>query len=154
MDARNEIEAQQSLLNGAIVERDAVQDLLGALQTSHASCKLTIAELHEETKSIKVNLATARSELIAAQADRNTLREQLDALRLANNAVDTKISAAIRKREAYWRMRLEEMETERQLMVKSLMKQWGRQEVGVEDPQAYWYKYVSRSPRRQDAQAL
>ncbi|KAK5112311.1 hypothetical protein LTR85_011583 [Meristemomyces frigidus] len=123
---RNEAEANQSVLNDAILERDAAQDSLAALQTVHA-------EVQQQLDSLQPQLEAMKAEL----ADSETV----------NAALDARISDAMRKREAYWRGKLEESENERRVMAKALLHQWGREEVGVEVPQGYEYKYVSRSPR-------
>ncbi|KAK4544183.1 hypothetical protein LTR36_004393 [Oleoguttula mirabilis] len=123
---RNEAEANQSVLNDAIFERDAAQDSLATLQAGNQDLQHQMDSLQPQLEALK-----------AERADSETV----------NAALDARISDAMRKREAYWRGKLEESEKERRVMAKALLHQWGREEVGEEVPQGYEYKYVSRSPR-------
>ena len=106
----------QAALNDAILERDAAQD----------------------------SLSTAQRELELARAEVVDAKTQLSDLRAANAAVDAKVSESIRKREAYWRGRVDEMEKERKLMAKELMRMWGREECGITEPQKYAYKFKAK----------
>lgn len=121
----------QSMLNNAILERDAAHDSLAALQSSHKDLQSQIALLQCENNNLKVKIEDAD---------------------VVNMALDTRISEALRRREGYWRARLEESERERRVMVKALLHQWGREELGVDLPQAYEYMYVL-SPRRHGSQS-
>ncbi|KXL43228.1 hypothetical protein M433DRAFT_149812 [Acidomyces richmondensis BFW] len=112
----------QSVLNDAILERDAAKDSLAALQAAHKDLQTQIAILQCENNDLKVKIEDAD---------------------VVNVALDARISEALRKRESYWRARLEESEKERRVMVKTLLHQWGREELGVGIPQAYEYMYVS-----------
>lgn len=111
-DLQTDREAQQSLLNDAILERDAAQDSLTALQSEIDAFKLKL--------------------------------EDSDAV---NQALDARISDAMRRREVYWRTKLEASEQERQIMAKALLHQWGREEVGTEEPQEFAFKYLTSMPQ-------
>lgn len=123
---RNEAEANQSVLNDAILERDAAQDSLAAVQTVSEDLQHQLDTLQPQLDALKAELADTAT---------------------VNAAMDARISDAVRRREVYWRGKLEESEKERRVMAKALLHQWGREDVGVEVPQGYEYKYVSRSPR-------
>ncbi|EMC94164.1 hypothetical protein BAUCODRAFT_150370 [Baudoinia panamericana UAMH 10762] len=135
--ARNELEANQSLFNDAVVDRDAAQDSLAALQSDLEAARGDLSTAHAEIGSLKQS-----SVVVGAEAD--ALRAELELAAEVNAALDAKISNAIRKREKYWRSRLAESEQERQTMAKALLKQWGREEVGMEDPQAFEFRYHLR----------
>lgn len=110
---RAEVDAKQSSLNTAILERDALQDSL------------------ESTSS---RLRTAEQALV-----------DLDEV---NATLDARVSDAIRRRETYWRGRVGELERERVVMARALMRGWGREECGVElperegDGQVFEYKFL------------
>lgn len=134
---QSEVEAKQIELNTAILERDALRDDLEAQQST-----LNAAIL--ERDDAQDALTTAQSSLLQAQ-------EALADQEAVAMAIDAKVSAAIAKREAYWRGRLEASEQERQVMVKALLRQWGREEVGVtegvedlEGRQGYEYQFVTK----------
>ncbi|KAF2208522.1 hypothetical protein CERZMDRAFT_101271 [Cercospora zeae-maydis SCOH1-5] len=103
---RTQLEAQQSELNMAVIERDEARDALAGVESK-----------------------------------KQALETQITNLESVNVALDAKVSETIRKREQYWRSKLEEANRERELMARTLMHQWGRQEVAAESPQMYAYKY-------------
>ena len=130
---REEIETKQTDLNTAILERDAARDELESQQSA-----LNSATLDRDA---------ANDSLQSMQAELDATKLQLTDLEAVNSALDARVSGAVRRREAYWRGRLEEVEDERRVMVKALMRQWGREEVGVEDPQAYAYMFLQKTTR-------
>lgn len=90
----------------------------------------------------------------AAQDDLATTREELESIKsqladvqAVSAAMDARISDAMRRREAYWRARLEKEEKERAVMAKALLHQWGREEVGIDAPQGYEFKYLDRKSK-------
>ena len=123
---RNELEAAQSRLNSMVIDRDSTQDEL--------------TEAHAEIASLKQQLTDLRADNVEVNA-----------------ALDARISESIRKRESHWQLKLAEeradWEKERQLMARSLLRQWGREEVGAMQPeQGYEYKFVLKgSPAKAGA---
>lgn len=122
---RAELEAKQTELNEAILERDEAKD-----------------------------------ELAAHQSDEG-LRIELEDMKAVNAELDARITEKLQRRETYWREKLEEADRERQLMAKALLHQWGREEVGIDSPQLYAYKYLKtpgagkspKSPAKMKAKA-
>ncbi|SMR57165.1 unnamed protein product [Zymoseptoria tritici ST99CH_3D1] len=133
---RAELDAKQSELNEAILERDEAQDDLEAMQAG--------AEASRTEKSI---LEAVRAELEVSQAEKAGLKTRLTDLETLNIELDRKVSETLRNREQYWKQRLEKSDEERKLMAKALLHQWGREEVGIEIPQRFAYKY-STSPTK------
>ncbi|TKA69785.1 hypothetical protein B0A55_08813 [Friedmanniomyces simplex] len=143
--AHGEQEAQQSQLNDAILERDAAQDTLAELQAHRIATESDLTPLRADLETTKADLANSQSRLATATTELASLRETLADSEAVNAALDASVSDALRKREVHWRGKLAESERERRVMAKALLHQWGREEVGVDDPQAYAYKYVVRS---------
>ncbi|PPJ51505.1 hypothetical protein CBER1_07963 [Cercospora berteroae] len=106
---RTQLEAKQSELNMAVIERDEAQDAL-----------------------------------IGVESEKQILQDKINSLESVNVALDAKVSETIRKREMYWKSKVEEATRERELMARTLMHQWGRQEAGVDSPQTYAYKYSNK----------
>lgn len=132
----NEHEAQQSVFNDAILERDAAQDNLASLQADLDATK-------KDLESGRNDISATREQLHTTQAEMVVLREQLKDSETVNAALDARVAEALRRRELYWRGRMEEGDRERKLLAKALMRQWGREEVGVTEPeQGYLYKYL------------
>ncbi|KAK4565855.1 hypothetical protein LTR86_003704 [Recurvomyces mirabilis] len=146
-EARNDIEAQQSLLNDAILERDAAQDDLTALQTKQSAAESELGALRNDVESL-------RNELANAQTNLEDALEQIKTNSEINDDLITRISTEWRRKETHLRKKLEENENERQRLSKTLMRQWGREEVGADDPQAYVYKYAVRNSTRKEVDAV
>ncbi|KAK0940300.1 hypothetical protein LTR29_008199 [Friedmanniomyces endolithicus] len=150
--ARNEVEEQQSQLNEAILERDAAQDTLAELQAKQITTNSDLQKSHLDLGTTQADLATARTHLATANADLAVLRENIADSEAVNAALDTRVSDAMRKREVHWLSKLAESERERRVMAKALLHQWGREEVGVDEPQGFAYKYLTRgSPKKEAA---
>lgn len=138
---RADLEAKQTELNTAILERDALRDDLEAQQSTLNAAILERDDAQDSLASLQSSLQEAKDALADQEA--------------VTTALDTKVSAAIAKREAYWRGRLEASEKERKVMVKALLRQWGREEVGIVDDvdeldqkQGYEYRFVTRKGPR------
>lgn len=144
---RTELDTKQTDLNTAVLERDALRDDLEAQQSKLNAAILERDEAQDALSSLQASLQEAKNTL----ADREAV----------SSAIDAKISAAIAKREAYWRGRLETSEKERKIMVKALLRQWGREELGVtespelDERQGYEYQFTKKQRRSSgvDAQA-
>ncbi|KAF2172621.1 hypothetical protein M409DRAFT_49174 [Zasmidium cellare ATCC 36951] len=106
---RAELEAKQTELNEAILERDEAKDSLQSRESTEAD-----------------------------------LQAEIDDMKLVNAELDARITEKMQRREKYWREKLEEADKERALMAKALLHQWGREEVGIESPQMYAYKYLKK----------
>ncbi|KAK3702488.1 hypothetical protein LTR37_014850 [Vermiconidia calcicola] len=113
----------------------------------------------EEIQQIQDELESKQTLLNELRLERDELQDALAAaqvemsdLSAVNLALDAKVSDSVRRREAYWRSRLEDMEKERKVMAKALMRQWGREEVGAQEPrQAYEYAFVKKGRDRHRA---
>jgi hypothetical protein len=133
------------------------------MQTVRA--ELTVSQTKLNTLTCQLDkkqtaLNTAILERDAYQDELSALKADLEAAKLdlndrdaVNKALDVKMSDAWKKREAYWRERLEDAEKERKIMVKALLRQWGREEVGIADEkngelQRFRYKFVNGGEER------
>ncbi|KAK3117228.1 hypothetical protein LTR53_001655 [Teratosphaeriaceae sp. CCFEE 6253] len=143
--AQREVEAKQSALNEAILEWDAAQDSLTGLQASHSTTDTELGALRSDLETTKTELRTCRADLAAAAMEREIQRDQLADSVAVNAALDARVSETMRTRELHWRAKLADSERERRAMGKALLHQWGREEVGVDEPQGYTYKYAVRT---------
>ena len=143
---RSELESKQVALNEAILERDGAKDSLEARASSNQqeSDQAALNDAILERDAAQDSLHTAQADLEAARTELAELKSELSDLRIISSTVDVRISDAIRKRESYWRQRVEGMEKEKKFMAKALMRMWGREEVGVEDPQRYAYMFMEK----------
>ena len=147
---RSDFESQQTALNEAILERDAAKDALDDRSSSHQqqSDQAALNDAILERDAAQDSLQTTQSDLEAARAELANVKSELSDMKTVNSTLDARISDSIRKREAYWRRKVEEMENERKLMEnekklmsKALMRMWGREEMGIKEPQQYAYKF-------------
>jgi hypothetical protein len=143
---RSELESKQVALNEAILERDTAKDCQEAAASSQQqeSDRAALNDAILERDAAQDSLQTTQADLEAAKTELAELKSDLSDLRVMSSTVDVRISDAIRKREAYWRQRVENMEKERKFMAKALMRMWGREEVGVEGPQRYAYMFTEK----------
>jgi DNA repair exonuclease SbcCD ATPase subunit len=143
---RSEVESQQTALNEAILERDAARDALEEHASSHQqqSDQAALNDAILERDAAQDSLQSTLSDLEATRTELANVKSELSDLRTVNSTLDARISDSIRKREAYWRRRVEEIENERKFMSKALMRMWGREEVGIKDPQQYAYMFQEK----------
>ncbi|KAM3417270.1 hypothetical protein BST61_g5526 [Cercospora zeina] len=135
---RTQLETKQSEL-----------DLLRSRQNPSSqtpSQELDVIRSQLEAKQSELNMAVierdeAQDTLAGVEAEKQALQTKITNLESVNVTLDAKVSETIRKREKFWKSKLEEANRERELMARTLMHQWGRQEVGAESRQMYAYKY-------------
>jgi DNA repair exonuclease SbcCD ATPase subunit len=121
-DSLETMEAQLAEANAARLESDAEVD-----------------ELKEQLSVIKASLATSQSETLAAKEDLARYKEDNE---LINKSMDKRMRELMRAREAEWARRLEALRKEAGFRGEVLMREWGRAELGVSEPQGYRYKCV------------
>lgn len=127
-----------------------------ARETSQDELNVVRAEL--ESKQTELNEAIlerdeAKDALQSRESNETDLQAEIDDMKLVNAELDARITEKMQRRDTYWREKLEEADKERALMAKALLHQWGREEVGIDSPQMYAYKYlkkggVERSPSK------
>ncbi|CAK3933736.1 Hypothetical predicted protein [Lecanosticta acicola] len=117
-------------------------------QTSVRELEIVRGEL--ETKQTELNEAIlerdeAKDAFEFRQSEEESLRNEVADMKAVNAELDARITEKLQRRETYWREKLEEADRERQLMAKALLHHWGREEVGIDSPQMYAYKYLRRA---------
>ncbi|CZT21857.1 uncharacterized protein RCC_07724 [Ramularia collo-cygni] len=113
-----------------------------------SSQELEVVRRELDAKQTELNEAIlerddAVDELESSKAEQEELRNQLEELEALNIELDARVSETVRRREEVWRKKLEKADEERKVMVKTLLHQWGREELGKESPQRYAYKHTS-----------
>ncbi|KAF2220672.1 hypothetical protein BDZ85DRAFT_29710 [Elsinoe ampelina] len=126
-----------SLRSGLLASKDDAEGLRKELDLAHKQTSVpepNDAELRESERK-RLDLHATVDEM----------RKELDGLRKANEAMDQRVSESLRKREEGWQVKEQEWIRERKTMVKALMRQWGREEVGVDSrEQRYRYQFGGR----------
>ncbi|QDS68631.1 hypothetical protein FKW77_001538 [Venturia effusa] len=101
----------------------------------------------KENQKLSIDLKATNERL---NETNEKLREANEKLQLAeekseavNARFDKTVKDMLRKRDREWRTRVAELENEKKIMGKVLMKEWGEKECGLTEPkQGYRYKYV------------
>lgn len=108
-----------------------------------------VGELEDEREALRNDTQLQRADVEAAEAEARAAREEAEMLRgdyeSVNREMDERIVELIRTKEKEWAARFEKLWKERKMMGKALMHEWGKEECGVKDPQAYRYKYVEKA---------
>ncbi|KAI5364682.1 hypothetical protein Slin15195_G042210 [Septoria linicola] len=117
--------------------------------SSTSTQELEIIRTELESKQSELNMAVierdeAQDTITSLTVERNSLQSKVKHMESVNAALDAKVSETIQKRERHWKAKLVESNREREIMARTLMHQWGRQEAGVESPQMYAYKYAGK----------
>ena len=112
-------------------ERDAVRAEL-------RECKKALQAATERAQHAESERDDATGELYAMQED----------YRVINEKVNQKLLEAVQAKEEQWKLKLVEMERDRQRRGKLLLLQWGKDEVGPSNPQGYKYKYLIKEAMR------
>jgi chromosome segregation ATPase len=122
-------------------EATRLKDLESSSQTeSITDLRSQIDTLRRENKMLKTDAETREQDFMAVN---KAMDERLAAV--LSKAVKERAKTVVNKRDGQW---AEKMQGEREFMGKVLMREWGRQEVGVAqegEKQGYRYKYVQRS---------
>ena len=111
-----------------------------------ASLESTISALRTENTSLQNLLATKEADY---EAVNKAMDEKLAVL--LSKLMKEKAKTVVGKRDGQWSESVKELESEREVLGKVAMRQWGREEVGVDEEretkdgkQGYRYKYVKR----------
>ncbi|KAK5134785.1 hypothetical protein LTR08_006160 [Meristemomyces frigidus] len=148
---RNDFEANHSLLNSAILERDEAVDSLESLQASQSALQISHQDLTTSHTTLQTEHHVLQTEHTVLQTQLAESQTRVADSEIVNTALDTQVAELVGKREGYWKGRLEASEMERKTMAKALLHSWGRDEVGRGSPQGYGYKFVSRgSPGKEE----
>ncbi|KAH7042678.1 hypothetical protein B0J12DRAFT_673726 [Macrophomina phaseolina] len=101
-----------------------------------------------ELESLRRALREAGLAAKDAQADARKARAEMAALKedfeSVNRAMDERVVQLLRTREKEWRQKVEALEKEKKALGRALLHEWGREEVGECEPQAYRYKFVKK----------
>jgi chromosome segregation ATPase len=125
-------------------ERDVVS--LETLEAQLAEANAARLESDAEVDEMKEQLRAVQSSLTASQAEVLVAREELTRFKqdseLINKAMDKRMRELMRAREAQWAKRLDALRQEAGFRGEVLMREWGRAELGVSEPQGYRYQFV------------
>ncbi|KAL6703405.1 hypothetical protein ACN47E_009664 [Coniothyrium glycines] len=157
-----EIASLKDIIRNQITEVKTLKSEVAALKKDNTRLRNKLdssSDLASTIASLETQLETLGQENTSLEARLSAQAEDFTAI---NKAMDEKLAAVLSKvvkerartvvgkRDGQWVDTVSKVQTEKELMSKVLLRQWGREEVGIADEtrdekQAYRYKYVQRS---------
>ncbi|XP_014558845.1 hypothetical protein COCVIDRAFT_93441 [Bipolaris victoriae FI3] len=122
--------------------------------TRSGSSSPTISTFESTISTLRAENASLQSLLATKEADHEAVNKAMDEklAALLSKLMKEKAKTLVGKRDGQWSESVRELESEREMLGKVVMRQWGREELGIEDErdakdgkQAYRYKYAKRA---------
>ncbi|KAF5854236.1 hypothetical protein GGP41_007036 [Bipolaris sorokiniana] len=122
--------------------------------TRSGSSPSTISVLESTISALRAENASLQSLLATKEADHEAVNKAMDEKLavLLSKVMKEKAKTLVGKRDGQWSESVRELESEREMLGKVVMRQWGREELGIEEErdtkdgkQAYRYKYAKRA---------
>ncbi|CAO2647175.1 Nn.00g080970.m01.CDS01 [Neocucurbitaria sp. VM-36] len=125
---------------------------LKATSDSHSDLKDTITTLESQLATLRTENSTLQSRLEAQESDFEAVNKAMDEklASLLSKLMKERAKTVVGKRDGQWVETVSKVQSEKELLGKVLLRQWGREEVGVADEkfgerQQYAYQYIKRS---------
>lgn len=114
---------------------------------SHSESEASTDQLRNELSTLRAQNADLQSSLEDQEAVNAAMDEKLATL--LSKLMKERAKTVVGKRDGQWQASVGRVQSEKELLGKVLLRQWGREEVGIADekhgePQEYQYKYVKR----------
>jgi myosin protein heavy chain len=156
-----EIANLRDIIRKQVSETKALKSELSALRKDNKNLQATSTSVSQDTiATLESQLSALRSENEALEtrlanqaAENDAINHQMDEklATLLSKLMKEKAKTVVGKRDGQWTESVRELEEEKKLLGKVVMRQWGREEVGVDEEreakdgkQAYRYKYVKK----------
>lgn len=156
-----EVVSLRGIIRRQVTESKAMKTEMAALQKENKNLKSSIDATSDHQATIldlNEQVGELRREKSSLQSRLEEQRAEFDAI---NRAMDEKLAAVVSKvmkerakkvvdkRDGQWVETVGKVQGEKELLGKVLLRQWGREEVGIADEkhgerQGYAYKYVQR----------
>lgn len=154
-----EIANLRDIIRRQVAETKTLKSETAALRKENKTLKAAETSLPQVTEDLQSQLLAAKTEIANLQSQLKTQAEDFAAI---NAAMDERLATAlsklikeraktvIGKRDGQWAESVGKIQSEKELLGKVLLRQWGREEVGAADEkngekQGFAYKYVKRS---------
>jgi hypothetical protein len=114
---------------------------------SHSDLESTISNLQDQLNTLHAEKTTLQSSLEEQGVVNMAMDERL--AKLLSKVMKERTKSVVGKRDGQWQESVGQVQVEKELMGKMLLRQWGREEVGIVDEkvgekQVYKYQYVKR----------
>jgi myosin protein heavy chain len=140
-----EIESLRAIIKNQVAE-------IKTLKASHTSTITTLKATHDSTlTSLRSEIATLQSRLDTQATDHEAINRAMDEQlsHLLSKLMKERARTVVGKRDGQWEEVQKNAASEKELLGKVLMRQWGREECGSAEEkrgqkQLFEYKYVKR----------
>ena len=114
---------------------------------SQSDYETTISDLKDKLSTLRIENATLHSRIEDTEAINAAMDEKLASL--LSKVMKERAKTVVGKRDGQWQESVGKVASDRELLGKVLLRQWGREEVGVADEkhgerQGYEYQYLKR----------
>ncbi|EUC46985.1 hypothetical protein COCMIDRAFT_25040 [Bipolaris oryzae ATCC 44560] len=157
-----EITSLRSIIRTQLADIKALKSEVSALRkevkthksTRSGSSSPTISTLESTISALRTENASLQSLLATKEADHEAVNKAMDEklAALLSKVMKEKAKTLVGKRDGQWSESVRELESEREMLGKVVMRQWGREELGIEEEreakdgkQTYRYKYAKRA---------
>lgn len=163
MEAKNsEITSLREIIRQQVTETKTLKNEMLLLKKENKKLKSRL----ETSSDLQVTVSGLETQLAQLRTTNESLQSQIDAqeedFEAVNAAMDEKLAAMVSKvmkerartvvgrRDGQWAETVGKVQTDKELLGKVLLRQWGREEIGIADEkrgekQPYGYKYVKRT---------
>ncbi|KAH8732005.1 hypothetical protein GQ44DRAFT_670765 [Phaeosphaeriaceae sp. PMI808] len=152
-----EIKNLRDIIRRQVSEMKTLTSEISSLRKEEKKQKLNMAAQAD----FEVEMSALREEVKILRAENVTLQSNMEDQEAINAAMDEKLATllsklmkeraktVVGKRDGQWQESVEHVQSEKELMGKALMRQWGREEIGIAEEkrgerQGYQYQYVKR----------
>jgi chromosome segregation ATPase len=127
----------------------AASNLSADLEATVADLRNQLSDLHDDNAGLKLDIQGLTTALLDKEDEHEALNKAMDEkmATMLSKIMKEKARTVVGKRDGQWVESVGKVQSEKELLGKVLMKQWGREEVGIAeegDKQAYRYKYVKK----------
>jgi chromosome segregation ATPase len=153
---RTQLADMKTLRSELVTLRKELKTLKSTRSDSPTSSPSTISTLESTISALRAENASLHSLLATREADYEAVNKAMDEKLavLLSKLMKEKAKTVVGKRDGQWSESVRELESEREVLGKVVMRQWGREELGAgaggeeregkEGKQAYRYKYAKR----------
>lgn len=114
--------------------------VVGELRTSREDAKTAVKERDQLRARVgELEAVIKGKEIEVNEMDVERLRAEFDQV---NKLMDKRVKEMMNHRDQEWINRIELLDKDRKIMGKILLREWGKDELGKSEPQAYRYKYA------------
>jgi predicted nucleic acid-binding Zn-ribbon protein len=121
------------------------------LQATITDLRSQLSDLQDDNAALKLDIQGLTTALLDKEDEHEALNKAMDEkmATMLSKMMKEKARTVVGKRDGQWVESVGKVQSEKELLGKVLMKQWGREEVGIVDEgkgekQAYKYKYVKK----------